>query len=173
MDELLRLLDDARADEGARARARERALRQAAEEGATLAGHLLDLAEQGRPVRVRTAALRIHVGPVRMVGRDFVAVADALVRFDAIASIRPDVGEDSPVAAGDRAASDLHLLEALARLSEGRPRIALVTAGGGVVAGELRAVGADVVTIRLDGAEAGLAYVPGSSVLESNVNQIG
>ena len=61
--------------------------------------------------------------------------------------------------AGDRAvALPIGLPEALAVLAEERPRVLLVTVAGtgegaeGGVAGELRAVGRDVVSMRLGGA---------------------
>ena len=53
-DDLLARLDrwvsDARSDEAAAARARERWLKQAADESATFSGVLFDLAERGAPV---------------------------------------------------------------------------------------------------------------------------
>lgn len=159
MDDLLRLLDRARAADALAARARERLLRTVAEEGATLAGTLVDLAEAGAEVRVRTTFGRPASGPVRFVGSDFAVVGDVWVRLSAIVAV---LGASSP-AAGDRAPSDVLLSEALHRIATERPRVALATPGE-VLAGELVAAGVDVVTVRLDG-EAGLAYVPVASVL--------
>ena len=64
------------------------------------------------------------------------------------------------------------LAEALAVLAEERPRVLLVTVAGtgegaeGGVAGELRAVGRDVVSIRLDGARPPHVYVPVANLAE-------
>ena len=164
MDELLRLLDDARADERAASRGRERQLRQAAEEAATFAGSLLDLAERGTPVSVRLTTGRSHHGPVQLVATDFAVIGAAWIRFEAISSIRPHAGERHGAATGHRRAVDLYLIEALARVQSERPRVLLVTAGESV-AGELRAVGTDVVTLRLDGEPGSLSYSPSSAVL--------
>jgi hypothetical protein len=166
MEELSWLLDDARADEQGRARRRERFLRQAAEEGATFVGLLLDLAERGGAVRIRTASGRTHVGPIAVVGRDFVAVADALVRLTAVTAVREDVATVGRAPTGERQPLDLTFLDALARLAPERVRVALVTNGHELVAGELRSVGLDVVALATDGADGGLVYVPGVSVLE-------
>lgn len=73
--QLERWAAEARVDEAARQRTRERWLRQQAEEGGTLAGVLCDLAERGTPVAVRTRAGHQHRGRVQAVGEDFVAVA--------------------------------------------------------------------------------------------------
>jgi hypothetical protein len=166
MDELGRWLDDVVADERSQARSRERVLRRAAAEGATFAGLLVDVAEQGNVVRVRTRHGRTHVGRVELVGNDFVVVGSTWVRLDAVAWVRPELGSMAASPAGNRGAVDVRLIEALARLAVDRVRVAVVTSGGEVVAGELRDVGADVLTIRLDGGEGGLVYVPGASVLE-------
>lgn len=159
----MQFLDDARAHEHQRARATERHLRLVAEESATLLGSLLDLAERGTPVRVTTSSGRRHVGPLQLVGQDFVVVADVWVALTAVGSVGTSTG--SSVATGDRPALDLYLVEALARLVPERPELAVVTVGGDVVAGQLRAVGADVLSIRLDG-DGGMAYVPSASALE-------
>lgn len=161
MDPFLRLLDDARADERSAARIRERLLRQAAQEGASLVGTLLDLAESGAPVTVRTIVGRTFSGPLELVAADFVAVgADAWVATAAVATVRP--GSGAGAAAGDRVAADLTLLDALALVAPDRPRAAFVVGGGDTVAGELLAVGTDVVSVRLDGG--GVTYVSASAI---------
>lgn len=165
VDELLRLLDEARADERSDSRQRERRLRQVAEEAATLAGTLLDLAEHGTPVTVRTASGRSHHGSVRLVASDFCVVGEVWVALRAITTVRPDPGQQNEAAAGDRPSLDLLLSEALSRIAPERPRIALVARNGDVVAGELRSVGADVVTLRLDG-DQGACYVSTSAIGE-------
>ena len=170
MDDLLRLLDEARADDRGAARERERWLRQAAEEGALLAGTLLDLAERGATVTVRTTAGGAHHGIVRLVAADFCVLAsaagDVWLRLDGVATVRPHAGERHAAATGDRPVLDLRLVEALARVAGDRPRVAIVTDGGERVAGELRAVGADVVTVRLDGEPRAVCYVAAGAIRE-------
>lgn len=165
VDELLRLLDEARADERSGARARERQLRQVAEEGAQLDGTLLDLAEHGTGVTLRTTSGRSHHGPIQLVGADFCVVGEAWVARRAITTIRPDPAHRHEAAVGDRSTLDLLLVEALGRIAPERPRVALVLDGGDLVAGELRSVGADVVTLRLDG-DQGASYVSASAIVE-------
>jgi hypothetical protein len=160
----------ARADDAATARSRQRWLRQAAEEDATFAGVLLDLAERRLPVVVTGRAGRRHRCTVTGVGADFALVrvdgTDALLSFTGIASVRPE--SSRPAAAGDRAVDiDVTMAEALAVVAEERPRVLVVTlADADGLAGELRSVGRDVATLRLDGTERATAYVPIASIAE-------
>lgn len=176
-DPLVELLDDVRAGDRGAARVRERWLQRQAEEEATLAGTLLDLAERSATVAVRTTAGRVVQGAVVAVGTDFVVVRavdrrDVCVRLAVVATVRPQVGERHVAAAGDRPAPlDLLLVEVLAGLAPDHPRVALVTGGGELIAGELRAVGADVVTLRLDGDRRSLCYVAASAVGEAVIER--
>lgn len=168
MEELLRLLDDARADERRAARQHERVAGHVAQETALLAGALVDLAERGSPVTVRTDTGAAHHGVVRLVAADFCVVTtasgDIWLALAGLTSVRPHPDERHGPATGNRASIDLLLQEALARVAVDRPRLGFVLAGGDRVAGELRSVGADVVTLRLDGDDAGLCYVSVPSV---------
>ena len=152
-DPLVELLDEERAGASQADRARERALRQAAEEEACLAGTLVDLAERGSRVVVRTQTGRAHAGVVESVGADYCVVRSdsgvaAHLRLAAVATVRPSPGDRHAAASGDReAAGDVRFLEALGRMVHERPQVVLVTRGGDVVVGRLRAVGADVVTV--------------------------
>jgi hypothetical protein len=168
---LARWVSDARTDEAAAARARERWLVQVAEESATFSGVLLDLAERAAPAVVVGHGDRRHRGVVTAVAADFCilrtpAGRDVLVAFRGISSVRIDAGVGAPT--GDRAVHvDVALAEALAALAGDRPRVLIVTAGGADgIAGELRAVGLDVATVRLDGDPAATAYVPIPSIVE-------
>jgi hypothetical protein len=165
-----RWVASARVDEAAASRARERWLRQIAEESASFAGVLLDLAERGEPVTVQGRGGRRHRGTISAIGADFAALrtpsgADVLLAFAGIASIRTDGHDAGP--RGDRATSfELGLAEAVAAIAADRPRVLLVTtADGDGLAGELRSVGRDVATVRLDG-DGGLAYVPLNAIAE-------
>lgn len=158
-------------DEAVGARVRERWLRQAAGDGATFAGTLLDLAERRAPVVVTGRAGRRHRGTVAAVGADFCALRLAdrsavLVTFAGIASVRPEPHAEPTT--GDRAVDvDVGLAEALAAIAEDRPRVLVVTmADPDGLAGELRAVGRDVLTVQLDGPSRSVAYVPLVAVAE-------
>jgi hypothetical protein len=164
-------------DEAARSRARAYWLqRQAGEEG-TFAGVLADLAERGRGVVVHLRNGRRHHGRAVLIGADFVAVRteqhrDVLLALGAVASVRTRAGD--PPTLGDRpVVADLQLVEALAVLAEDRTRV--IVRGddaADAVHGELRGVGRDVATVRLDGA-GGTAYVALASVVEVSVPESG
>jgi hypothetical protein len=165
------LLDAARADEAARSRVRERWLRQQAEEGARLSGTLLDLAELGVHVAVRTASGRSWQGTVVAVGRDFCVLRgpwgpDTCLSLGAVTLVRPGARAAAPTAAGDRVAPlDLTLRELLARLAGGRPEVGVVSAGEGV-SGRLQGVGVDVLSLQLDSPTRQMCYVSLGSVSE-------
>jgi len=175
LDDLERWAAGARAQEAAEARVRERWLRQAAEEDASFADLLVDLAEDGRPVTVTTTAGGRRHGPILAVGSDFVAVGGpegrlTLVATSAVAEVRPATGSRrSPAASGRPTSSGdvlgVTLAEVLAQAVANRPRVAVVL-GDVTVVGELRAVGTDVLTVRTDGEPGGLSYVTLASVSE-------
>jgi len=175
LDDLERWAAGARAQEAAEARVRERWLRQAAEEEATFAGLLVDLAEDGRGVSVTTAAGGRHHGPIVAVGTDFVAIGGpegrlTLVSTSAVAEVRPAAGVRRQRAATGREdatgnALEVTLAEVLAQAVANRPRVAVVL-GTVTVVGQLRAVGTDVLTVRTDGEPGGLTYVTLASVSE-------
>ena len=80
--------------------------------------------------------------------------------------VRPERRASAP--AGDRA---VHLEatfgEALATVAADRPRVLVVTlAGADGLAGELRSVGRDVLTLRLDGDPPSPVYIATSAVAE-------
>lgn len=167
---LTRWLAEQRADEAAASRAREAGLRRAAAEDATFAGVLRDLAERTAVVVLTGVGGRVHRGTVRVVGRDVVvvrtALGDVLVRADAVAAIR---GEGTPPAGADRPpALDVGLAEALAAVADDRPRVVAVARDGRTVVGELRSVGVDVATVRLDDGAA-TVVVPLAAVAEVRV----
>ncbi len=171
-DPLVELLDEGRAEEEARARKRARALDRMAEEGAQLAGTLIDLAERRSTVALSTESGRTHHGVITAVGADHLRMradtgSEPLVRLSAIVTVRVRPGERQPPATGERSpADDQRLLEALARAVDQRPRATLVVRGGEVLAGRLRAVGEDVVSVDLDGEDGLGCYVSGPAITE-------
>lgn len=166
-----RWVADARVDDSAAGRAKERWLQAAAEADATFGGVLLDLAERGGAVTVGLAAGRRHQGVVEVIGGDFAALrlaqgGEVLVTMAAIASVRTAPRADQ--ALGERVTTTgLRLADVLAELAAERARVLLVTDGGAdSVAGELRAVGRDVITLRADGEPTTTAYVRLGAVAE-------
>jgi hypothetical protein len=164
-----RWVADARIDDAARRRTSERWLRQQAEEEASFAGVLVDLAERGAVVTVHvgTQPGRAHRGLISLVGRDFVRVevpgaGAVLVASAMVSSVRIDRA-GTPVT-GDRAVTtQLALAEVLTGLAAERERALFVPAGGWApVCGTVESVGQDVVVVRTDGeaGPGGLAYLP-------------
>jgi hypothetical protein len=169
--ELVRLGDEVRTTDAARSRSRAHWLRHQADEEATLAGVLVDLAERGDLVALTTASGRRHRGQLRSVAGDFCVLHAAsghqvLVSFTALASVRCEPGR--PAAGGDRdIVSRRSLADHLAALADRRPRLTVTTrAPDETVSGVLRSVGRDVLVVGLDGDARGVVYVPVASVAE-------
>ena len=168
---LERWVAEARSSDAAAAKARARWLRAQSEESATFAGVLIDLAERTAPVVVHTRAGRRHRGVIAVVAIDFCALrtdrgTDILVAYRGIASVRPDT--DVPGPSGDRLVhAEVALTEMLSILNADRPRVlVMTTVDDEGVAGELRSVGLDVITLRLDGGSRAPVYVPVGTITE-------
>lgn len=161
---------DARVDEAARSRARERWLRHQAEEEATVAGVLADLLDGGVAVTLHTRSGGRHAGPVRTVGADFVALGsvgdrDVLVALAALATIRTRPG--TPAVTGDRTGrGTLLLADVVAALAAERDHVRIVTVDGEAIAGRVRSVGRDVAVVEAVGEPPVTAYVPLSAIGE-------
>jgi hypothetical protein len=175
-EDLWGLLETERERTAAVDRGRRRRLRDQAAEESTLAGTLRDAAEAGTAIALRTTAGRSHHGTVSGVGVDFCALRQAsgrwvYVAWEAIASVRVEAGFRSGDAGTRLAAEDRSLVEVLAYLAPDRPR---VTVGIGntnePVVGDLRAVGEDIATIRLDGARRDVVFVRLGAVTEVSVD---
>jgi hypothetical protein len=97
-----------------------------------------------------------------------VAIQETCLAMHAISVVRRRPGPRGRDATGDRpAARAVGLTSYLAGLAPERPRVAIVVAGEPTtVVGELRAVGRDVATIRLDGEARVTAYVALDSLSE-------
>jgi hypothetical protein len=167
MDELDRFLDEARLAEAARARQQERWLRQVDEEGASLVGVLVDLAEGGGAVALETV-VGVHRGCIHVVAHDFCILrserGEVWVAYDSLSVVRPDVAARQAIASGNRVAADLQLVDGLAALLAERPRLTLLLEAGRRVTGTLVGVGLDVISVRLEGETAPVAYVPVASL---------
>ncbi|MHB1930088.1 MAG: hypothetical protein ACYCUG_11845, partial [Acidimicrobiales bacterium] len=141
---------DSRAREAAAERARERWLRQQAQEAATWLGVLVDLAEHGLDVTL-TLDGRSVTGTLAGVGEDLCVVAHAggttLVALAHVRAVRAAQG--SWVAGSDRRpALRIGFPDALAALAAERSPVAMALIGGSEVRGALVAVGTDVATLR-------------------------
>lgn len=162
---------EVRAQDAADARVRERWLRRSAEEEAELAGVLLDMAERGVTAVVTTSSGRRHPGRIAAVGADFVAVRTGgdrttLVALGAVASVRFNGLATATGGPGaERRSVAVSMADVLAHAVGRRPRVH-VHCDAATVAGELRSVGVDVVTLRTDGDPSGQAYVSLASVSE-------
>ena len=171
-DRLDALLADAVAAEAGRIRASQRHLRQAAQEEATFAGTLVDLAERAAAVTVHTTDRRAHHGTTAAVGRDFVVVRDGdrppvIVASRAIAFVREHVRLRADTAGDRKAPVDTTFSILLAGLAGDRPLVQLGVSGSdNLWLGELRAVGRDVVTFGLEAESGATLYVPLASVTE-------
>jgi hypothetical protein len=132
-------------------------------------GVLVDLAEQAAPVTVVVAGQR-RSGSLIGVGRDFCVLQAergrvALISVYEIAQLWPDRGSGKGPLVGDRSPSiDLPLLSALAFLAEDRSPVGLVSGRGVEIAGDLVAVGDDVLTLRTARPAQQLVYLPATSV---------
>ncbi len=127
-----------------------------------MAGVLLDLAEGRQQLTIRMTSGRLVRGSVELVALDAVALRTGaghltLLRLDAIVWVRRvpgQAGEPATEPAGARPAARPATFAALAAgLAAERPQVSLAVAGeASLLTGELRSVGVDVLTVRLDGA---------------------
>lgn len=161
---------------------RERWLRTQAEEDASFADVLVDLAERGSEATLRTVGGRAHTGRVLSVGRDFVAVRTAtapltllplaMVAVVTVVTEPPaspsggpgpalDEGSGGADGYGDHSTAT-GLADVLAQAAGHRPRLSVDVAGQQLV-GELRSVGRDLITLRPTD-RPGLAFVTLQSV---------
>jgi len=157
-----RLVGDAHAADTVRSRVRERHLREAASADATLLGVALDLAEEQADVAVTIDIGRVVAGRITMVAADALAIGPSYVPARAVVTIRRAPGRSAvPAPAGQRPpARSTTFGVLLGELALERPRVAIGARGeAALLTGELRAAGADVVTLRLDGDPVTTAYL--------------
>ena len=132
-------------------------------------GVLVDLAEQDASVAVVVAGQR-RSGHLVGVGRDFCVLQTdhgraVLISVPEIAQLWPEVGWGDGPPTGDRTPSiDLTLTTGLALLAEERSPVVLVSGDGLETAGDLVAVGEDVLTLRTAPPARRLVHVPTSRV---------
>lgn len=177
-DPLLSLLDEERTNAIHRGRTRAQWLRIQAQSEATLAGTLLDLAENRAPATIRTRAGNTHSGVIGTVGRDFLAMvtrADTHIycALDAVTTVRSrSTGRHGPSSGDRKGAVDLLLREFLAAAAEDRPWATLTLDSGEQVSGRLHAVGLDVVTMLVEDDESSTCYVSSPEIAEALVRSV-
>ena len=103
-------------------------------------------------------------------GEDFVAVStdvgtEVLVATAAVTGVRSQP-RDVAAHSGRAVSLDLTFAIAVAALAEERPRVAVATTDDSTVNGELRAVGRDVLTLRVDGDTRANVYIPLAAITD-------
>ena len=152
---------DKRADEAADSRSEEAWLRRQADEEARFTGLVLDAAEQGTALTIRTTAGRQHRGVVAAVADDFLVMTGSggravFLPYRAIAVVRPST---AATPSARPAPLRTRLVHALGGMAGDRPRVVLVVDGDEAISGELRSAGVDVVSLRLDGTPPAVVHV--------------
>ena len=167
---LARWAAEAQVDEAARARSRERWLRQQSAEETTFVSVLADLSDRGRAVLVSTTVGHRHLGTIGALGVDFVALrtdsgSDILIATAIIAAVRSQP-RDRVALSGRTLSLHLHLADAILAMADERPRVTVATGDKSTVNGELVSVGLDVITVRVDGDTRANVYIPIAAVGE-------
>jgi hypothetical protein len=172
-DPYLELGDTARHERAVQARAEERSRREVASAVASWSGTLRDLAEHDQLLTVRTSSGRTHRGRLAAVQRDHLVIVRetgmaTIVRLRAVRAVRPEPANKAAVAMGDRSrAQDRGFEDWIERFREEQRRVVLdLDAGDGLLVGHVVAQGEDVVTVRMDGPEGGLVYLPTAAIIE-------
>jgi hypothetical protein len=166
---LARWAAEARADDAATTRARERWLRQQATESATLAGILVDAAEQGAAVTVYAVGGTVHRGRLTAVGRDVLALhtRHGEVAYVALAAVEAvATGEAGEPTGAREPASAIDLAGVFGDLAAERLPVCLTTRGGTRWSGVVTAAGADVATLRPDAGDAESVHVHYGAVVD-------
>ena len=160
---LERWVADALVDDAAQRRVRERWMQIQAEEEASFAGTLLDLAERHRPVTLDVGDQRLR-GAIAGIGADFVVLRTdrgqhVIVRTDAIDAVRGEPGGVD--VRGDRSAAlDVTLAGVIGPIGADRPDVLVRTRSGVIVRGQLRSAGTDVLRLRVEGDPPTPTWVP-------------
>ncbi len=140
-------------DDAVDARRRTADLREQATQEGTLRGVLVDLAERGRPLVLRTVAGVEHRVTLTLVGSDVVTGRTmrgehVAIGLDAVASVRAEPGASPSI--GDRwVVASTTLVGHLQELAAVRPAAVVTLRDGSRLGGTLATVGTDVLSVRL------------------------
>lgn len=177
--DLTTLARHVRSDDAALRRARERHLRLAATTDATTTGAMLDWAERGEALTIRTVAGRLVHGRVSFVAGDAVGIGRAwdveggdrlggavgvgagitLVPLRAIAVVRVD-GPARDVSGTRAAPRPITFATLIGDLAASRAVVSIAVAGEPLLlAGQLRSASAEVLTLRLPGRHPVIAVI--------------
>lgn len=151
-NEILSGLADARVDDAARSRSRRAWITQQVEGEVTLVGFLANLAGTSQEISVTLTGGTELRGTIRAVGADVMATHTtagvALIPLSAVLAIRADDAAIGVPTAPNRV-RDRNLGEVLADAAADRREVQVITSDGARNTGQLRAVGVDVVTLRV------------------------
>ena len=162
-----------RVDDAIAARRPEHGPEQAASAETTRVSGLADLAERQRPLALHMSPGGRHVVLITALGTDFLAArasagTELLIRTDAITAVRTQPRE--PIAnSGTAVHLERSLVAALSDLAPERLGVRVTVGGGEVVSGELRSVGLDVATLRLDRDSRAHVYIPVANLVSLSV----
>ena len=162
----------ARAQEAAAARARQRWLRQQADEQADFISLLVDLRERAASTTVVTGGGRTHRGRITIVGRDCLMVVTTrghtiLVAASAVLAVRPDDERTVMLGVDTRPPGTESMAEVVRRAAIDRPTVTVhMTGASEPVVGELHACGLDVMALLLAGDPPAPVYLKLTSVSE-------
>jgi hypothetical protein len=152
---ILRGIAEARVDDAVAARSRAHWLARQAEDEATLAGALHDLAEQQAHVQVRVHGGHELAGVLGAIGPDVLVLAGdggtwALVPIAHLVLLRSEPGRAEAPTPRSRTtpAPGADAVTRLRDLAVDRAAVVVHTTDGGLTPGRLRAVGLDVVTVQ-------------------------
>ena len=149
LDGLARWLADCLVDEAAAARSRQRSLEQQAAQEASIAGVLLNLAERGRLVNIKTLTGQTCEGHLTSVGADFVFMhahenQELLIPNRSIAVIKSS--GTNCLSLGTRTPSTVCLADTLEWLAADKAHVEVVVADE-TVRGRLQTSGTDLIAI--------------------------
>ena len=150
--------------EASRRRGVEHSLLRQIRETATLAGSLAELAERGRPISLSTTWGRTINGVIAGLGDDFVELrgdsGTSVLRLESMAYLR--VSTIQVLSDRDTTPRSVNTFaERVRTLAIERPHVQITCQLGTVqVSGVLEHVGADVITVAIDGPRRSSALVP-------------
>jgi hypothetical protein len=162
----------ARAQDAAAARARQRWMRQQADEQADFVSMLVELRERATSTTVTTSGGRTYRGRIAVVGRDCLVLTmnqgrTVVVAASAVLAVRPDEDRAVTLTVDPRQPGAESMAEVVRRAAVDRPHVTVHAPGAPQpIVGELQACGLDVMALLLAGEPPVPAYLRLTSVSE-------